>query len=71
MTRDRAQYEPGPFRDVQLLVDVVQVNFHRAFPDPKLICNDFIREALGNEVGYLRFPGCHRCIAGAISRPTI
>jgi hypothetical protein len=56
---------------VQLLVDVVQVNFHRAFSDSKLFRDNFIREALQDQPGYLCFPSRHRLIANTISRPTI
>jgi hypothetical protein len=56
---------------VQLSVDVVQVNFHRAFSDPKLIRDNFIRKPLGDEPGYLCFPSRHRLIVNTISRPSI
>ena len=56
---------------MQLSVDVVQVNFHRAFSDPKLIRDNFIRKPLGDEPGYLCFPSRHRLIVNTISRPSI
>jgi hypothetical protein len=56
---------------VQLLVDVVQVNFNRAFSDPKLFRDNFIREPLRDQPGNLCFPFCYRLIANTISRPTI
>jgi hypothetical protein len=68
---DRAQHEPGPIWDVQLLVDAVQVNFHGVFSHSKLFRDNFIREPLRDKPGYLCFPSRHRLIANTISRPTI
>jgi hypothetical protein len=52
----RAQNEPGPIRDAQFLVDAIQMNFHRAFCDPKPFCDSFICEPLRYQPGYFRFP---------------
>jgi len=51
-----AQNEPDPIRDAQFLVDAMQMNFHRAFCDPKLFCDNFICEPLRYQPGYFRFP---------------
>jgi hypothetical protein len=41
-----AHNEPDPIRDVQFLVDAMQMSFHRAFCDPKLSRDNFICEPL-------------------------
>jgi hypothetical protein len=51
-----AQNEPDPIRDAQFLVDPMQMNFHRAFCDPKLSRDNFICEPLRYQPGYFRFP---------------
>ena len=41
--------------DAELLIDVMDVKFHRAFGHPKLTCNSFVSQAAAEKLHHLLF----------------